>query len=76
MLKDLQGENNSGTFYEPELLKTNQNKFRIEKVIRKNKNLSLVKWSGYSSKFNSWVPINNWKNCIKISNLCGGFQFV
>jgi len=35
-LKDLQGENLFGTFYEPELLKTNQNEFRIEKVIRKN----------------------------------------
>jgi len=36
MLKNLQGEEISGTFYEPELLKTNQNKLRIEKVIRKN----------------------------------------
>jgi len=59
MLKDLQGEQISGTFYEPELLKTNQNKFRIEKVIRKNKDSALVKWSGYSSKFNSWVPIED-----------------
>jgi len=47
----LQGEKISGTFS-----KTNQNKFRIEKVIRKNKNSTLVKWSGYSSKFNSWGP--------------------
>jgi len=38
MLKDLQDEKISETFYEPKLLKTNQNKFRIEKVIRKNKN--------------------------------------
>jgi len=45
MLKGLQGERFSGTFYEPELLKTNQNKFRIEKVFRKNKNSALVKWS-------------------------------
>jgi len=35
MLKNLRGEQISGTFYKPELLKTNQNKFRIEKVIRK-----------------------------------------
>jgi len=59
MLKDLQGEKISGTFYEPELLKTNQNKFRIEKVIRKNKNSDLVKWFRYSSKFNLWVPIED-----------------
>jgi len=54
MLKDLQGEKISETFYKPDLLKTIQNKFRIEKVIRKNKNSALVKWSGYSSssKFN------------------------
>jgi len=59
MLKDLLGEKISGTLYEPELLKTKQNKFRIEKVIRKNKDSALVKWSGYSFKFNSWVPIED-----------------
>jgi len=59
MLKDLQGEKISGTFYETELLKTNQNKFRMEKVIGKSKNSAFVKWSGYSSKFNSWVPIED-----------------
>jgi len=42
-LTDLQGEQISGTFYEPKLLKTNQNKFRIEKGIKKNKNSALVK---------------------------------
>jgi len=55
----LHSEKISRTFYEPELLKTNQNKFKIEKVIRKNKNFTLVKWSGYSFKFNSWVPIED-----------------
>jgi len=58
MLSDLQGETITGIFYEPELLKTNQNKFRIEKVIRKNKNSAFVKWKGYSPKFNSWIPID------------------
>jgi len=37
MLKDLQGEKISGTFYELELLKTNQNKFRIEKLLERTK---------------------------------------
>jgi len=37
MLKDLQGEKISRTFYEPELLKTNQNKFRIEKLSERRK---------------------------------------
>ena len=54
-LKDLQGEEIKGTFYEPELQKTEQQIFRIEKVIKKEKGKSLVKWKGYSDKFNSWV---------------------
>ena len=54
-LADLQGEEIKGTFYEPELQKTEQQVFRIEKVIEKRKNKSLVKWKGYSDKFNSWV---------------------
>ena len=56
-IRDLQGEKIVGSFYEQELLKTNQTKFRIEKVIRKNKKQALVKWSGYDSFFNSWIPI-------------------
>ena len=49
-LEDLQGEEIKGTFYEPELQKTEQQVFRIEKIIKKEKGKSLVKW-----KFNSWV---------------------
>ena len=52
---DLNGEEIDGTFYEPELQKTSQQLFRIEKVIEKGKNKSLVKWKGYSDDFNSWV---------------------
>ena len=54
-LSDLQGEEIRGTFYEPELQKTEQQIFRIEKIIKKEKGKSLVKWKGYSDKFNSWV---------------------
>ena len=54
-LADLQGEEIKGTFYEPELQKTEQQIYRIEKVIKKEKGKSLVKWKGYSDKFNSWV---------------------
>ena len=54
-LEDLQGEEIEGTFYEPELQKTEQQIFRIEKVIKKEKGRSFVKWKGYSDKFNSWV---------------------
>ena len=60
-ITDLKGELISGTFYEEELLKTNQNKFRINKVIHKDyqKKLALVKWSGYGNSFNSWVPLED-----------------
>ena len=54
-LTDLKGEEIEGTFYEPELQKTEQQIFRIEKVIKKEKGKSFVKWKGYSDKFNSWV---------------------
>ena len=42
-IRNLQGEKIVGSFYEQELLKTNQTKFRIDKVIRKNKKQALVK---------------------------------
>ena len=54
-IADLNGEEIDGTFYETELQKTSQQLFRIEKVIEKGKNKSLVKWKGYSYDFNSWV---------------------
>ena len=54
-LEDLQGEEIKGTFYEPELQKTEQQIYRIEKVIEMEKGRSFVKWKGYSDKFNSWV---------------------
>ena len=54
-ISDHHGEEIQGTFYEQEMQKTNQDIFRIEKVIRKQKNKSFVKWYGYPDSFNSWV---------------------
>ena len=54
-IADLNGEEIRGSFYEPELQKTSQQLFRIEKVIKRGKKKSLVKWKGYSDDFNSWV---------------------
>ena len=51
----LDGEEIEGTFYEPELQKSKQEVFRIEKIIRKRGKKSLVKWMGYPESFNSWV---------------------
>ena len=55
VINDLNGEEITGTFYEEELLKTNQEEFRIEKVIRRKGDKLYVKWKGYSNSFNSWI---------------------
>ena len=55
VLNDLNGEEIIGTFYENELQKTKQNKFRIEKVIKKKDDKLYVKWKGYNKSFNSWI---------------------
>ena len=54
---DSMGEEIEGSFYEKELHKAKQQTFRIEKVIRRDnkKKKALVKWKGYSDKFNSWI---------------------
>ena len=43
------------------LQKAKQQTFRIEKVIRRDnkKKKALVKWKGYSDKFNSWVSFKD-----------------
>ncbi len=61
-IKDYNGEEIQGTFYEQELQKTNQEIFRIEKIIKKGKTQSLVKWKGYPNSFNSWVDNNELVN--------------
>ena len=54
-IKDDNGEEIQGTFYEQELQKTSQEVFRIEKIIKIRGNKSLVKWLGYPDSANSWV---------------------
>ena len=51
----LNGEEIIGTFYEKELQKTNQEEFRIEKVIKRKGNKIYVKWKGYNNSFNNWI---------------------
>ena len=55
IINDLKGEEIIGTFYEKELQKTNQQKFRIEKVIKKKGDKLYVKWKGYDNSFKSWI---------------------
>ena len=55
LINDLNGEEIKGSFYEKELQKTNQNEFKIEKVIKKKGDKLYVKWKGYDNSFNSWI---------------------
>ena len=53
-----------GSFYQEELQKTSENTFRIEKVLRRTRKtdgtrLARVKWVGYDSSHNSWIPESN-----------------
>ena len=52
VINDLNGEEIIGTIYEKELQKTNQQEFRIEKVIKRKGDKLYVKWKG---SFNSWI---------------------
>ena len=57
VINDLNSEEIIGTFYEKELQKTNQEEFRIEKVIKRKGDKIYVKWKGYDSGLldNSWI---------------------
>ena len=59
VINDLNGEEIIGTFYEKQLQKTNQEEFRIEKVIRRKGDKLYVKWKGYDNSFNSWIDKRN-----------------
>ena len=59
VIDDLNGEEIIGTFYEKELQKTNQEEFRIEKVIKRKGNKIYVKWKGYNNSFNSSIDKAN-----------------
>ena len=51
----MNGEEITESFYKKELQKTNQKKFRIEKVLKRKGDKLYVKWKGYDNSFNSWI---------------------
>ena len=55
VISDLNGEPITGSFYEKELQKTSQEKFRIEKIIKRKGDKLYAKWKGYDNSFNSWI---------------------
>ena len=58
-LKASDGEEIEGSFYESELQRTDQEIFRIEKILRRRTRGGIkeifVKWKGYPASFNSWI---------------------
>ena len=58
-ISDLNGEEITGSFYEKELQSTNQQKFRIDKIIKRKGDKLYVKWKGYNDSFNSWINKND-----------------
>ena len=55
IISDLNGEPNTGIFYEKELQKTSQEKFRIEKIINGKGDKLYFKWKGDDNSFNIWI---------------------
>ena len=58
LINDLNGEEIIGTFYEKERQKTNQQEFRIDKVLRLKGDKLYFKWKVCDNSFNSWVDKN------------------
>ena len=54
-ISDLNVEEITEAFYEKELQKTNQKKFKIEKVIKTKGDKLYVQWKEYDNSFNSWI---------------------
>ena len=52
LINDLNGEEIIETFYENELQRTNQEEFRIQKVIKEKCDKLYVKWKRYDNSFN------------------------
>ena len=69
-LKDFySGEEIHGSFYEPELQRSDQEIFRIEDILRRRTRGGVkevyVKWKGYPASFNSWIKQSNLQSLTK-----------
>ena len=59
VVSDLNDEEITGRFYEKKLQKTSQEKFRIEKVLKRKGDKMYFKWKGYDNSFNSSINIKD-----------------
>ena len=55
VINGFNSEEITGSFYEKEFQKSNQNEFRIERVVKRKGDKLYVKWKGYDNHFNSWI---------------------
>ena len=55
LISDLNGEEITGSLQGKEVQKASQEKFRIEKVLKRKGDELYVKWKGYDNSFNSFV---------------------
>ena len=64
-VQDERGVQHKGAFYEQELQKVTDQRYRIEKVLKyktvKGRRYGLVKWIGYDNSYNSWEPVEELK---------------
>ena len=67
VINDLNNAQITGTLYENELQRTNQQEFRREKVIKKKGDKLYVKWKGYDNSFNSWIDK---KDVVQMRHYC------
>ena len=55
MVSDLNDGKIVGCFNEKELQKTSQEKFWVEKILKRKAHKLYVRWKGYDDSINSWV---------------------
>ena len=55
VINNLNNEEIIGSFYEKELQKINQKKFRIEKILKRKGDKLYVKLKGYDNSFKNWI---------------------
>ena len=55
VVSDLIGEEITGSFCAKEVQKASQEKFRIEKVLKRKGDILYVKWKGYDNRFKSRI---------------------
>ena len=51
----MNGKEITRSFYEKELQKPSQEKFRMEKVLKRKGDQLYVKWKGYNNPLKSWI---------------------